>query len=158
MSDSGGWGCFGKGMACGCVGCLLLVLALVGVALLGGGAALFGLSGGGPRDEALARARAEPELVAALGEPITAGLLTSGSIQLDNASGSADLSIPLSGPKGSATLYLVATKDAGQWHYTTLAVELADGGRRIDLAPATAALPPVEAAPPPGPVEAPPGS
>ena len=71
----------------------------------------------------MARARANPEVVAALGEPIESGLLISGSINVEGSGGNVDVSIPISGPKGSGTLYVVGTRIG-----RALAV-LQDGGR-----------------------------
>ena len=70
---------------------------------------------------------------ATLGTPIEAGMFVGGNISVNGASGQADLSIPISGPKGSATLYVVAEKKAGAWSFATLVVELQDSGERLDL-------------------------
>jgi Cytochrome oxidase complex assembly protein 1 len=83
--------------------------------------------------EALARAKANEEVKALLGEPIEAGFWVSGSFEVSGPSGKADLAIPISGPKGSATLYAVATKTGGGWQYSTLEVAPQDAGARIDL-------------------------
>jgi len=85
--------------------------------------------------EALKRAQQNDEVKALLGEPIEAGFWVAGSIQVSNGSGNADITIPLSGPKGSATLHAVATKTAGVWQYSTLEVAPKDAGARIDLRP-----------------------
>ena len=82
---------------------------------------------------ALNRAKANPEVMAALGTPIKDGLFVSGNTHGDGASGEANLSIPLSGPKGSGTVYVVATKVAGRWNYSTMEVEIAGNKERIDL-------------------------
>jgi hypothetical protein len=82
--------------------------------------------------DALSRARASEEVKTLLGEPIEAGFLVSGKVEVRDSTGTADLSIPVTGPKGSATIHAVATKTAGRWNYSTL--EVADGsGTRIDL-------------------------
>jgi len=86
-----------------------------------------------PYQTGLSRARAHPAVTAALGEPIAPGYLMSGSINTNGASGAADLAIPLEGSRGAATLYVVANRQAGEWHYETLVVALDEGGRRIDL-------------------------
>ena len=82
---------------------------------------------------AVARAKAHPAVVEALGTPIEEGLFLSGKTNVNGPSGEADLSVPLSGPKGKGTLYVVATKTAGQWTYQTLVFEVAQSGHRIDL-------------------------
>jgi|SRR5579864_6749758 hypothetical protein len=82
---------------------------------------------------ALARARATPEALEKLGQPIQTGWLASGSINISGSSGNADVSIPLRGPRGKGTLYVVAKKSAGEWKFETLQVEIAGETRRIDL-------------------------
>lgn len=83
--------------------------------------------------EALAEAQANAEVKALLGEPIEAGFWVTGNIQISGSSGDADLAIPISGPKGAATIYAVAQKTAGKWEYSTLEVVPKGAGARIDL-------------------------
>jgi hypothetical protein len=82
---------------------------------------------------ALTEAMANPELLDALGEPIKAGLIPSGSISVENTTGEASLAIPISGPKGKGTLYVEAAKSAGTWTYTVLEVAVDGQPGRIDL-------------------------
>jgi hypothetical protein len=86
-----------------------------------------------PYTEALARAKANPEVKAALGEPIEAGYWVNGSIDVSGPSGTAKIAIPISGPKKSATVYVDGTKTAGKWEYSTFEVAPDGGGNRIDL-------------------------
>ncbi len=88
---------------------------------------------------AVARAKSNPAVIEALGSPVQEGMFLSGKTNVDGASGEADLSIPVSGPKGSGTIYVVASKAAGQWNYTTLQVEVKGSGQRIDLLGETSA-------------------
>ena len=83
--------------------------------------------------EALARAKAHPAVIEALGSPITEGFLVSGNTNVNGASGEANLSIPISGPKGKGTIYAAANKSLGRWNYTGLIVEIAKTHQRIDL-------------------------
>ena len=82
---------------------------------------------------ALAEAKSDPAVVQALGSPITEGWFMSGSTHVQGTSGDADIGIPISGPKGKATIYAVAKKSAGRWSYTTLEVEVHGQPERIDL-------------------------
>ena len=82
---------------------------------------------------ALSRAKADPAVIAALGTPIKDGLIVSGNTHADGASGEANLSIPISGPKGSGTIYVVAEKSAGRWRYSTMEVEIAATKERLDI-------------------------
>ncbi len=82
--------------------------------------------------ESLAKAVIHPEVAKALGEPVKPGGMVSGNVSDNGGSGTASLKVPLEGPKGKGTLYVEASKSAGQWNYTKMEVELADG-KRIDL-------------------------
>jgi hypothetical protein len=80
----------------------------------------------------MARVEADPAVTAALGTPIEAGWLVQGNFSSNGPDGEANLAIPLDGPKADGTLYVVAKKQAGEWRYETLAVNV-DGGERIVL-------------------------
>ena len=82
---------------------------------------------------ALATAKADSRVAGALGSPINDGFFISGSTNVSGASGKSDLSIPISGPKAKGTIYVVATKEAGEWSYSKLVVEVDKSGERIDL-------------------------
>ncbi len=81
---------------------------------------------------ALDRAKNDDRVVAALGTPIHDGLVPSGKTNVSGPSGEADLAIPISGPKGKATIYVVGKKSAGKWDFSKLVVQI-DGGEMIDL-------------------------
>jgi len=83
--------------------------------------------------DALARAKAHPAVTEALGSPIQEGFLVSGNTNVNGASGEANLSIPVAGPKGKGTIYLAATKSLGRWNYSGLVLEIAATHQRIDL-------------------------
>jgi hypothetical protein len=120
-------------------GCLLMVL-LVGAFI--GSIFFFVFSMMKSNDayqHALELARHDPEVVAAIGQPMQDGWLVSGNFEENGPSGVANFSIPLSGPKGGATVYVEAHKNAGQWTYNTLVVELDSTHKRIDLQQAAAA-------------------
>lgn len=83
--------------------------------------------------DAMARAKAHPSVIQVLGSPIKEGFLVSGNTNVNGASGEANLSIPISGPKGKGTIYVAANKSLGQWNYSGLVVEVAMTHQRIDL-------------------------
>lgn len=116
----------------GCLGLLALGAAFFG--------AIFAFTMGGIKStdayrEALARARANPEVRAALGEPIAAGWFVQGKVNVSGPTGEADLSVPLSGPRGKGTLYLTAHKQSGRWEYEALEVAVEGRTDRIKLLP-----------------------
>jgi len=83
--------------------------------------------------EALARAKADPVVIEALGSPIKDGFLLSGNTNVNGASGESNLAIPISGPKGKGTIYVSANKSLGRWNYSGLVVEVGQTHERIDL-------------------------
>jgi hypothetical protein len=82
---------------------------------------------------AVARAKTDERVIAALGTPIREGMFASGKANVNGPSGEADLAIPISGPKGKATIYAVATKSEGTWSFSKLSVKIDGTGETIDL-------------------------
>lgn len=80
---------------------------------------------------ALNRAQTSPCVVGKLGTPITAGFGVTGDISESSSDGSADLEIPLHGPKRKATLAISGSKASGVWTLKTLS--LIDGPDEVDL-------------------------
>ena len=115
------------------------VLGVIVILLAVGSIALFvtllfsTMKSSGAYKQALVAARADPAVEQALGAPIDAGFIVSGSVSVSGSSGDADLSIPVSGPKGKGTLHVRATRSMGEWQFTELVLEVAQTGERIDL-------------------------
>jgi hypothetical protein len=134
------------------VGCLTVLLL---IALFVGGimAFVFGMmKGSDVYAQALEQARASPAVAAAMGTPLEEGLFVSGNWNETGPGGSAELSIPLSGPKGDGTLYVVAEKSAGLWTFSTLVLAAPDGSRIDLLAAPTGDEPDVDATDDAGPL------
>jgi len=115
------------------VGCLVPLLFAGGCAL-----AVFFLATGVMKQSdaykiALARAQASPAVIEAIGSPISQSGIVSGNTNVNAAMGETNLSIPLRGPKGKATLYVEAKKSVDTWQFQTLAVKIEKTGERIDL-------------------------
>ena len=118
----------------GCLSLITLAVAFVAILLV----VIFGaMRSTDVYQGAVARAKSNPAVIEALGSPIKEGLFLSGSTNVNGASGQADLAIPISGPKGKGTIYVVATKSAGEWSYSKLVVEIAKTKERIDLETST---------------------
>ncbi|HEX4638834.1 MAG TPA: cytochrome c oxidase assembly factor 1 family protein [Chthoniobacterales bacterium] len=81
---------------------------------------------------AVARAKDDQRVTAALGTPIREGMVPSGSTKVNGPSGEANIAIPISGPKGKGTIYAEATKASGEWTFSKLEVKI-DNGDTIDL-------------------------
>ena len=115
------------------MGCLtLIVLFFLGIGSLIVGVTTM-ISDSEPAQYALEKASANPIVLEALGEPIIKDGMASGSINFRNDEGSADLKIPISGPKGTAMIRVVAEKYDDAWNYEKLYVMVKDRDERIDL-------------------------
>ena len=116
---------------------VILVVALAAILMFAGFVfAIFKFATGmirssEPYSLSLSRAQAHPDVVAALGTPIEPGWLPQGSIKIENRSGNADLGIPITGPRGEATISVVATRRAGEWRYELMQVKA--GSETIEL-------------------------
>ena len=114
----------------GCMGLGGCISAIVGVLVIGG--FVFGilyLVMGSFKSspvylEAMKAAQADPRVTEALGTPLQSGWLVTGSIEQQGISGDANLVIPISGPRGSGTLYAAAREGNGVWRFYTLAVRV----------------------------------
>ena len=114
----------------GCLSALLVFGAFLALIL----SVVFGsMKASDPYRLAMDRATASPAVTQALGTQIKAGFFVSGKISVDGASGSANLAIPLSGPKGKGTVYVEASKAAGEWTFTRLVFEEGATRKRVDL-------------------------
>jgi hypothetical protein len=72
-------------------------------------------------------------VAAALGVPLTPGWTSSGNMREGSEDGSADLGIPVRGPKGKGRLEMSAEKQKGVWKITSLV--LARDSERIQIEP-----------------------
>ena len=86
-----------------------------------------------PHQDAIKKINEDEYVVNILGEPIETDGIMNGSLSYKNSKGSADISIPVKGPKGEAKLYLVGTKENEQWTYTEMYVIIEETDEQIDL-------------------------
>ena len=107
--------------------CVLFVAGIIGVVFAS-------LRNSDVVRQSIALAERNPEVALTLGSPLKPGWLVSGSISLNGSSGNADVSIPVSGPRGKGTIYCVARKSAGQWTYDKLEIELPNHAEHVPLA------------------------
>ena len=82
--------------------------------------------------QALHRAQTNPDVIARLGQPIEPGWWISGSLTVNNASGSANFSFPIAGPNGKATVHVEATRENDRWSYSVMRARPGSGAE-IDL-------------------------
>lgn len=83
--------------------------------------------------QAMAQAAANEEVRAQIGNPIKADWLIAGELKVNGDSGSASLSIPISGSHGRGTIRAVASKSGGVWRFSCLQVVVAGHRSIIDL-------------------------
>jgi len=83
--------------------------------------------------QAVAKAVESSQVRDAIGEPIHPGWFVSGQLNVSGGTGSADLLIPISGPRGSGSIRAVATRNRGVWRYTDLQVNIKSRSETIDL-------------------------
>lgn len=81
---------------------------------------------------AMTEAQKNKQVIEKLGSPIEDDGMTSGSINTSNDTGNCDLQIPIKGPKGKATLFIVAEKK-GTWKYSEMTVLIKATNEEIDL-------------------------
>ena len=97
-------------------------------------ATIFGsIKSSEPYVHALQAAGANARVAAILGGSPNPGTFPSGSIHLNNDDGTADLSIPVSGPKGSGTIHVIATKSADKWKYSSVTFQPVGSQEQIDV-------------------------
>ena len=113
----------------------LIVLSLVFAFVYG----LTTVIGGAVRDNdayriAMAQAAADPDLVAAIGSPIEHDGFMSANMSRGVRS-TASLRIPVSGPRGEATVFVEAEEIVGVWRFSLLSVTVDGADTPIDLLP-----------------------
>jgi hypothetical protein len=114
----------------GCLTLIALFFAFIAVIAM----FAFGvIKSSDPYKMALARAKADPRVTQAIGTPIKEAWYVAGSGEVTGGSGKSDLTIPIRGPRGNATIYAVGTKFAGEWRYSKLVVKIESSGETIDL-------------------------
>jgi len=118
----------------GCLGLLVVIALVLGVSLGGVLAIVFGaMKSSGAYQLALNEVRQSSAVVQVLGQPMQAGWFVSGSVQVRDGSGKANISFNVKGPKGSGRVFARAVKVQGIWQLTYLAVRVARTGQLIVL-------------------------
>ncbi len=107
-------------------GCFTLII----VAVIAIGSIFYGVANAiedsQPYEFALEKINSDEDLVNALGAPIEKDGVVNGSWNYSNGKKSAKMTIPISGPKGSGTLFVEATREDEDWTYHVIRVEIED--------------------------------
>jgi hypothetical protein len=119
---------------CGCLGMIVLGIGLAATIFF---FVVNVIKGTEPYQTALTAAANAPEVQAELGTPIEAGFMPQGHVNSNTSNGNttetADLTIPLKGPKGSGRVHYSARKSGGDWEVSDWTVTIDGSGNRIDL-------------------------
>jgi hypothetical protein len=107
--------------------CMVLFVAAILTLVVGA------IRGSDVAKEAVTRAQSNALLAQRLGNPISEGWFVGGSINVQPGSGDADLSVPISGPKGKGTVYVKAQKSVGVWAYSFMVATIEGSTDKIDL-------------------------
>ncbi|MFT6415997.1 MAG: hypothetical protein ACJARZ_001339 [Dokdonia sp.] len=114
-------------------GCLTLII--VGIILIV--TIVFGatkiISGSGPYQDSVAKAQNNEQVIELLGEPIETVGIMQGSISFKNSNGDANIRIPIKGPNGKATIYVVGEKRNDVWTYSEQEVRMEQNNEVIIL-------------------------
>ncbi len=114
----------------------VVVLALSILLFVG----LFSLIGNLMKGEAyelsLKTVKSHPEVIELIGQPIEQNSFVMGNIKINGAQGTATLNYTITGPKGSAKVYVAAEKDVGPWELKKLLVHSPRHDKKIQIIPA----------------------
>lgn len=125
------------GKTCGAIAGVGCIIVFVGIAAIVAGIVMFvfGLiKSSDVYKEAVHRAATNPQVIEMLGTPIETGWWVMGNVNINNDTGHANITIPLSGPKGRARLVVRATEERGSWEYDRLRVtSTSDESKSVDL-------------------------
>lgn len=139
-------GCLGRNwmwlLPAGCLGLILGAVALVGGIFF---VAMSAVKSSEVYQGALKVAQAHPAAIERLGDPVKDGWFVKGNVKVDAGGGSANLEIPVSGPKKSGTLIVRAVSPDGAWMYERLDL-VVEGGETISLLDRNVVQPPDGAA------------
>lgn len=115
------------------VGCLGSLGVVVGIALFVLWLVFGLLKSSEPYRLAMTMAQADARVAAALGEPVEPSRFLTGNIEVSGDTGHAELTIPLSGPKGRGSLHVVANMSGGRWVVEEAVLTVGQSGERIDF-------------------------
>ena len=123
-----------KGIFFGCGGCLLVLVALGLFISAIFGVVLYAMRSSEPVELTLGAAQASAEMRAALGEPMTVGWFITGSVNYSGGNGEANLHVPISGPKGEASVRTLGSKKTGgTWDFSEMTATIEGKGQTVDL-------------------------
>ena len=86
-----------------------------------------------PVAAALIVARKSPDFQRAIGEPFHVRFMSTGTVLEKDGNGNADLTIPVSGPRGKGRLFEWAQEANGKWHLCSLSFQQDNSPKGVTL-------------------------
>ena len=86
-----------------------------------------------PYNTAMKKATQSEWVISRLGEPIEEKGIATGNVNYSDDEGSAEIAIPVRGPKNEAEIMVWAKKSGDTWTYTVLKITIEDTGEVYDL-------------------------
>jgi hypothetical protein len=106
-----------------CTGAITMILAMV----------MEFMKSTPPYEQSLAAVTEHAAVREALGTPIEAGWVVTGNVESGPRSGHADITYTVSGPSGSARVFVVGDFNGAGWTYSRMQLEIEGTGERLDL-------------------------
>jgi hypothetical protein len=94
---------------------------------------IFSMLKGEAYNQSLIKIKENAEVIALVGEPIEPDYFISGNINTSGPNGQAALKYSISGPNGSADVYLYATKHMESWNLDQLSVNSEEKHKKINI-------------------------
>jgi len=114
------------------LGCLTLLFLMAAFSAITIGSISITFRSSDVYKQAIARAAANVQVRDQVGDPMKAGWFIFGDLKYNGSSGSANFSIPISGPRGKGRIRVVAYKNQ-VWRFTYLQVYVLGQSQAIDL-------------------------
>ncbi|MFD0863328.1 cytochrome c oxidase assembly factor Coa1 family protein [Sungkyunkwania multivorans] len=114
----------------GCLTMIILFVVFIGSVFFG---VTNALEKSEPYQVALEKANADGYITEQLGTPIKKDGVIQGNYRWNNGQKSAEIKVPVAGPKGSGLLYVNATGEDEEWTYTEMKLSLDKTAEVIDL-------------------------
>lgn len=114
----------------GCLTIIVVIVVSVGTVAYG---IVSAISESPAQQDAMAAVAKNEQVIALLGEPIEPNGMTGGTINKSNGLTTANISIPIKGPKGEATIKVEGEGIDDNWNYDKMLVFVNDSDTVIDL-------------------------
>ena len=120
----------------GCLTLIIVVSIMIGVAVVKMPELLNNVE---PIQHGITQTMSNDDVREAIGEPIEVDRYgeTEGTFDIKNDNSEINMTFPLKGPKGTASLIIRGAKENDQWTYSELYVEIHSSGTRINLLEST---------------------